>query len=191
MTQVASNPAIIQKTINNGDTSALVNIMPDNADPTKLQLAYGRLAVPKLVAEIRAESLTVRQHAYISLADLFHNPEYITEGLHENIVPKITKLFSSHRDSIDITIRQKASECIATISGYAHGRNALINENTLYIISKLFDDNDPMVRRNAHTTFSQCTLQQAGVDSILPWVSLKLKIRALLLFLFVNFKMSG
>jgi hypothetical protein len=147
------------------------NIYPEKTDPTRLFLAYGRRTIPKLVDEAMSEQLDTRQRALISLAELFHNPEFIAQGLKENIVAKLTEMFLDDEDNpTDLTVRQKASECLATISGYAVGRNALIKWASLFPISKLFNDEDSMVRRNAHTAFARCSVQKTCVENILPWV---------------------
>jgi hypothetical protein len=110
----------------------------------------------------------------ISLAELFHNPEFIAQGLKENIIVKLTDMLQdAEYMPADLTIRQKASECIAIISGYAVGRNALIRDACLFPISKLFNDEDAMVRRNAHTTFARCSVQKTCVANILPWVYIR------------------
>jgi hypothetical protein len=153
-------------------TAPLFNAYPPDTDPTRLQLAYGRRTIPKLVDEAMSDQLETRQRALISLAELFHNPEFIAQGLCENIVSKLTGMFRDAEDipTKDLTVRQKASECLAIISGYAVGRNALIKAASLFPISKLFDDEDAMVRRNAHTIFARCSVQKACVENILPWV---------------------
>lgn len=87
MAQVVSQPS--GKT--RQPSTYLSNTYPENSDPTRLQLAYGRRAIPKLVAEAQAEDLLTRQQALISLAELFHNPEFISQGLHVDIVAILTR----------------------------------------------------------------------------------------------------
>ncbi|KAJ3397284.1 Radial spoke head 14 [Lobulomyces angularis] len=155
-------------------TEILSNTVPE-INENFSQLAYGRRAVPKLVSEVESDDLALKTHAIINLVELFHNPEFISQGLEEDIVPKLTKLLKNS----NLTIKQKTTECLSTISGYALGRTALIEENTLLNLSKAFDDEDPLVRKNAHLTFARVTSQQAGVDNILPWGSIPILVNKL------------
>ncbi|KAJ7375789.1 Radial spoke head 14 [Desmophyllum pertusum] len=55
--------------------------LPPNIDPTKSRLAYGDRALPKLNRELNSPDLLTRQRALMSLCDVMHNPEHISEGL--------------------------------------------------------------------------------------------------------------
>jgi hypothetical protein len=48
------------------DTAPLQNFYPPLTDPTRLQLAYGRRTIPKLVDEAMSEELIVPLHYLIT-----------------------------------------------------------------------------------------------------------------------------
>ncbi|KAJ3217998.1 Radial spoke head 14 [Dinochytrium kinnereticum] len=141
----------------------LVPQLPPGVDPTKMQLAYGRGAVPKLVSEVEDSTLIVRQKSLVFLANLFHNPENVSQGLQEGIVMKLTQMLIEK----DLTIKQKATECLSIIAGHAVGRASLVENNTLVSLSKLFDDENDLVRKNLHEVFLKLTTQQSGVQNLL------------------------
>ncbi|KAJ3292818.1 Radial spoke head 14 [Borealophlyctis nickersoniae] len=143
----------------------LVPKLPPDVDPTKLQLAYGRRAVPKLISELADPDLFTRQRSLAFLADLFHAPENVAQAISEDIVPKLTRMLME----TDLTIRQKSTECLLTISSHALGRADIVEHNTLMPLSKLFDDPSDLVRKNTYTTFSHTTLHRSGVDSLLSF----------------------
>ncbi|KAI8850944.1 armadillo-type protein [Chytridium lagenaria] len=143
----------------------LVAQIPPGVDPTKMQLAYGRRAVPKLVSEVEDFSLSVRQKSLVFLANLFHNPENVSQGLQEGIVPKLTRMLIEQ----DLTIKQKSTECLSIIAGHAVGRANLVENNTLLALSRLFDDENDLVRKNLHEVFVKITTQQAGVQNLLVY----------------------
>ncbi|KAJ3417412.1 Radial spoke head 14 [Chytridiales sp. JEL 0842] len=128
----------------------LVPQLPPGVDPTQMQLAYGRRAVPKLVSEIASPNLLTRQKALVFLAELFHNPEYISQGLKQEIVSKLLPLLQDK----DLTIRQKATECLSILA---------TNETTQ------FEDDNDLVRRNVYLVFERVTAQVQGVDSLLMY----------------------
>ncbi|KAJ3127322.1 Radial spoke head 14 [Nowakowskiella sp. JEL0407] len=141
----------------------LSNTLPFDVDPTKCHLAFGRSAIPNLVSELLDGSVSRQQRALVFLSDLFHNPEHIAQGLQERVVPKLVKLLSEE----DLTIKQKSTECLATISGIAAGRTSIVNCNAPLALSKLFDDEDLVVRKNIHETFYRVTLNHEGKS---PWM---------------------
>ncbi|KAJ3142030.1 Radial spoke head 14 [Physocladia obscura] len=63
----------------------LVYTLPPNVDPTKMQLAYGRRAIPKLVTEIPEGSLQHQQKSLVFLAELLHNPLNISQALKRDL----------------------------------------------------------------------------------------------------------
>ncbi|KAJ3165122.1 Radial spoke head 14 [Geranomyces variabilis] len=139
--------------------------VPPGVDPTKQQLAYGRRAVPKLIETLISprSSLFQQQQSLCFLADLFHRPENISQGLEEAIVPKLAALLPS----ADLTIRQKSSECLTIIAGHAVGRAGIVEAGVLTQLSERFDDPDILVRRNVHETLERVTLDSSGALSVL------------------------
>ncbi|KAJ3191218.1 Radial spoke head 14 [Irineochytrium annulatum] len=153
----------------------LVPVLPPGVDPTKMQLAYGRGAVPKLVTELDSPALLDRQRSLVFLASLFHKPENVSQGLKEGIVPKLCVMLQE----IDLTIKQKSTECLSIIAGHAVGRASLVENNTLTSLSKLFEDENDLVRSNLHEVFTKVTLQQSGVDNLLLFNLLQLLVQRL------------
>ncbi|TPX63622.1 hypothetical protein SpCBS45565_g06472 [Spizellomyces sp. 'palustris'] len=138
--------------------------IPPGIDPTKQQLAYGRHAVPKLISDLTPTTpLQSIQSSLTSLSDLFHAPENVAQGLECGIVEILGK-WVGHSD---VTVRQKATECLKVLGGHAIGRASMVQCSTLVPLSKLFDDPDPLVRKTIHTTFSYITLHASGVTSLL------------------------
>lgn len=137
----------------------LIPQLPDGVDPTKMQLAYGRRAIPKMVKEFFTVAQHDRQKSLVFLSNLLRNPENISQALGHGIIP----LLSACLREKDLCIRQKSTECLATISGYSVGRSAIVADNTLMALSKLFDDTCDIVRLNVHRTFSLVTTQLEGV----------------------------
>ncbi|KAI9336964.1 armadillo-type protein [Obelidium mucronatum] len=143
----------------------LVYTLPANVDPTKMQLAYGRRAIPKLVTEIPEGDLIKQQKSLVFLAELLHNPLNITQALKKDIVKLCLDLIKSN----DLTIKQKATECLAVISCHAVGRTVLVHHDALFFLSPLFQDSCDLVRSNVHKVFEKVTCQEAGVLNLLQF----------------------
>ncbi|KAJ3010588.1 Radial spoke head 14 [Thoreauomyces humboldtii] len=139
--------------------------VPENVDPTKQQLAYGRRGVPKLIEALSGPRSTLfgQQQALCFLAELFHRPEHISLGLDEGIVEKLGGMIGND----DLTVRQKSSECLRIISGHAVGRAGIIGGLRLHHLLTRFDDADVLVRRDVHETLSRVTLDAEGAQAVL------------------------
>ncbi|KAI8615438.1 armadillo-type protein [Chytriomyces sp. MP71] len=140
----------------------LAPTLPPDVDPTKMQLAYGRRAIPKLVTEIPDGDLLKQQKSLVFLAELLHDPLNITQALQKNIV----LLLIDMKRSPDLTIRQKSTECLAILAGHAVGRHALIEADALHFLSTMvsesFTDTCDLVRTNVFTVFERVTGQESG-----------------------------
>lgn len=55
---------------------------PPIIDASRAPVAFGRRALPKLMTELQAEELRVRQEALCSLCDLLKDPARAYEALH-------------------------------------------------------------------------------------------------------------
>ncbi|KAI8808609.1 armadillo-type protein [Cladochytrium replicatum] len=139
--------------------------LPPNVDPTKMELAYGRGAVLKLISGLTDSDLFHRQQSLVYLCELIHNPENVAQGLSLKLVSKLTKMV----DDADLAIRQKSTECLCIIAGIASGRASLVECSSPLALSKLFEDGDLLVRQNAHETLRRVTCQQSGVDCVLSY----------------------
>ncbi|KAJ3272935.1 Radial spoke head 14 [Terramyces sp. JEL0728] len=143
---------------NPGEASALLlSTIPSNAVPINNQLSYGRKAIPNLVADLLAPQLIGQQKALISLNELFHSPENISQGISENIIQHLVGFLPSE----NITCRQKSSEALTTISNHAIGRNAILSSpNSIEKLSRNFTDTSDIVRKNIHETLANITSQR-------------------------------
>lgn len=55
---------------------------PPLIDPSRAPVAFGRLALPRLLTELHAEEPKILQAALCTLCDLLHDPEQAYEALH-------------------------------------------------------------------------------------------------------------
>jgi len=132
--------------------------LPPNIDPRKAQLAYGGRALPKLNEELNDVNLEKRQKALMALCDVVNNPEYVVQTIKCSIVGSLKRLLS---DS-DAIVRMKATEVMLIMSGYAVGRQSLIDEGVIEPLSKLFDDSCYEVRLNSHKTMQMISSAPPG-----------------------------
>lgn len=119
---------------------------PPQIDPTRVPLAYGDRALPKLNRELQDHVLLTRQRALMSLCDYLHDPEHIAEALRVGIAKSLKGLLTDE----DSTVRQKATECLYVMAGHAVGRDAFLENEIIIPVSKLFDDPVDIARKNAH-----------------------------------------
>ncbi|KAJ3066367.1 Radial spoke head 14, partial [Rhizoclosmatium hyalinum] len=153
----------------------LVPTLPPDVDPTKMQLAYGRRAIPKLVTEIPAADLLKQQRSLVFLAELLHDPLNIAQALKQDIVKLCLELIKSP----DLTIRQKSTECLAILSTHAIGRSVLVSHDALMHLSILFHDPCDLTRSNMHRVFEMVTSQEAGVLNLLHFALLPQLVKRL------------
>ncbi|KAJ3309701.1 Radial spoke head 14 [Boothiomyces sp. JEL0838] len=145
-------------------TALLLSTIPSNAVPINNQLSYGRKAIPNLVADLSTTQLVRQQKALISLNELFHSPENISQGISENIIHHLVGFLPSE----NITCRQKASEALSTISNHAIGRNAILaSPMNMEKLARNLNDSSDIVRKNIHETLANITTQHEGVAQLL------------------------
>ncbi|XP_013387310.1 radial spoke head 14 homolog [Lingula anatina] len=136
--------------------------MPPHIDVTRAPLAYGDRALPRLNRELIDLNLLTRQRAVRSLCDYLHDPEHIAEALRQGIPESLKGLL----DDKDVTVRQKATECLYIIAGYAVGREAFLDQNIIIPLSKLFADKEDIVRKNAHKAMEMVSETMTGAEGI-------------------------
>ncbi|XP_005097264.1 radial spoke head 14 homolog [Aplysia californica] len=135
---------------------------PPNIDPTRTPLAYGDRAIPRLNRELNDENLIVRQRAVMSLCDHLHDPEHIAEALRNGIGVSLKNLLKDD----DITVRQKATECLFVMAGHALGRDSFLENETIYPVARLFDDSEDIARKNAHLCVMRISETPPGAEGI-------------------------
>ncbi|XP_064634832.1 radial spoke head 14 homolog [Lineus longissimus] len=137
-------------------------LYPPLVDPTRTPLAYGDRAVPRLNRELNDNTLLTRQRALMSLCDYLHDPEHIAEVLNSPIPESLKNLLT---DS-DLTVRQKATECLFVIAGHAIGRDSFLEKEIIIPVSKLFDDKEDIARKNAHKAIEMISETPDGAEGI-------------------------
>lgn len=135
---------------------------PPHIDTTRTPLAYGDRALPRLNRELNDPTLLVRQRAVMSLCDYLHDPEHVSEALHVGIAESLRKLLTD----ADLTVRQKATECLFVIGGHAVGRDAFLEHGIIEPVAKLFDDKEDVARRNAHQAVEMISETPLGAQGI-------------------------
>lgn len=135
---------------------------PPLIDPTRTPLAYGDRALPKLNRQLKDANLLTRQRAVMSLCDFLHDPEHIADAIREGIPQTLKKLLADG----DLTVRQRSTECLYVIGGHAIGRDALLDEEVIISLAKLFDDKEPIARKNAHQAIEMVSETAPGAEGI-------------------------
>ncbi|KAL5007337.1 hypothetical protein ScPMuIL_016143 [Solemya velum] len=135
---------------------------PPHLDPSRTPLAYGRRAVPRLNRELKDDTLLVRQRAVMSLCDYLHDPEHIAVALKEGVSESLKKLLADP----DLTVRQKATECLYVIGGHAIGRESFLDHEIILPVAALFDDKADIARKNAHKAIEMVSETPPGADGI-------------------------
>ncbi|XP_033102303.1 radial spoke head 14 homolog [Anneissia japonica] len=151
--------------------------LPPNIDQTKAPLAYGDRALPKLNRELKDPELITRQRALMTLCDYLHDPEHIVEALRVGVVASLKALLTDP----DGTVRNKTTEVLYIISGHNSGRDAFMDESIIVPLSRLFDDDLYIVRKNAHMAIEMLCEFYPGAEglveaSLIPTLVDKLKI---------------
>lgn len=113
--------------------------------------------------------MPVQQSALVSLTELFHSPQNVSQGISEGIVKFLIQFLSS----VNITCRQKSAECLKIMSNHAIGREAILEDpdNLAQMTNNVlsfnqFDDSNDLVRKNIHDAFANVSSQEKGVKSI-------------------------
>lgn len=141
---------------------------PNQIDITRTPLAFGDRAVPRLNRELQdVDSLLNRQRALRSLCDYLHDPEHIASCIAQGIPASLKTLLGDK----DTFCRYKSAECLFVLSCNSNGRKAIIGENIIQTLSILFDDPEPIARRNSHKAVEMVSEIPFGAEGI---VELKL-----------------
>lgn len=135
---------------------------PPQIDVTRTPLAYGDRALPRLNLELHDANLIIRQRAVRSLCDYLHDPEHIAEALRGGIADSLKKLLVDK----DVTVRQKSLECLYIMTQHAIGRDAFMRSGIMLPVSDLWDDEEDIVRKNAHMTLQMISETSTGAEGI-------------------------
>ncbi|XP_046860020.1 radial spoke head 14 homolog [Xenia sp. Carnegie-2017] len=142
--------------------TVISNQLPPNIDITKAPLAYGQRALPKLNRELNGTDVLTKHRALMSLCDILHDPQNISEALNVGIVLSLKKLLTSD----DSTIRHKTTEVLFIIASNASGRNAFLEYEIILPLSKLFNDTIYESRKNSHLAIEMLSHHISGQQGI-------------------------
>ncbi|NXL91373.1 RSP14 protein, partial [Alectura lathami] len=150
--------------------------LPPDIDPTKAPIAFGRRALPKLNEEIQSPELLTQQRALMSLCDLVHDPENVYQAIQIGFLKNLKSLLLHH----DSTVRQKTTEILYIMAIHSVGRQGLIQNAVIPVLTELLDDPVDICRKNTHQVFDRIAKLPEGAAEILrarliPLLVLKLK----------------
>ncbi|XP_070532781.1 radial spoke head 14 homolog [Ptychodera flava] len=150
--------------------------LPPDIDVTKAPLAYGDRALPRLNRELKDEDLITRQRALRTLCDYLHDPEHIAEALRVGVAESLKALLPDK----DGTVRHKTTEVLYILAGHNVGREAFLDHEIILPLSKLYDDQLDIVRKNAHMAIEmvcEMPMGAAGVveAGLVPKLVIKLR----------------
>ncbi|XP_056889806.1 radial spoke head 14 homolog [Takifugu flavidus] len=143
-------------------------------DPSRAPVAFGRLAVPQLFAELQQPQEERRLPALASLCDLLHDPEHIHQTLNGGFLIQLKVLLQDE----DPSVRTKVCELLHIISSHNIGRQALLVCSLLPPLCQLLDDSWSPCRRNVYQVLNRLCLLPAGAQELLqlvPKMMLKLQ----------------
>ncbi|XP_077986601.1 radial spoke head 14 homolog [Glandiceps talaboti] len=136
--------------------------LPPDIDVTKAPLAYGDRALPRLNRELKDEELITRQRALRTLCDYLHDPEHIAESLRVGVAESLKALLPDK----DGTVRQKTTEVLYILAGHNVGREAFLDFEIILPLSKLFDDELDIVRKNTHMAMEMVCEMPLGAAGV-------------------------
>jgi hypothetical protein len=136
--------------------------LPPDIDMTKAPLAYGDRALPKLNSELQSEDLETRQKALIVLCDFLHDPEHIEDALRCGMMQSLKALLTDG----DVTVRWKSLQVLYVIACHSVGREAYLALEVIAPVSRLFEDENDMVRKFAHLALEMVAEVPFGAQGV-------------------------
>ncbi|OXB64658.1 hypothetical protein ASZ78_008734, partial [Callipepla squamata] len=122
---------------------------PPDLDPTKAPIAFGRRALPKLNSEIQSPETLTQQRALMALCDLVHDPENVYQAVQIGFLENLKTLLLHH----DSTVRQKTTQILCIMTMHNVGRQGLIQNAVIPVLTELLDDPEDICRKNTHQVF--------------------------------------
>ncbi|XP_077377939.1 radial spoke head 14 homolog [Festucalex cinctus] len=143
-------------------------------DPTRAPVAFGRLAIPELFAQLEEPDAARRLRALASLCDLTHDPERLYQVVSEGFLDQLEVLLKDE----DAAVRTRTCELLHLITSHNIARQALLASPLLARLSQLLDDPSPLCRTRAHRVMNSLALLPAGakaLQALVPKLMLKLE----------------
>ncbi|XP_049619292.1 radial spoke head 14 homolog isoform X2 [Syngnathus scovelli] len=143
-------------------------------DPSRAPVAFGRLAIPELFAQLEEPDATRRLQALASLCDLTHDPERLYQVVSEGFLDQLEVLLKDE----DPAVRTRTCELLHLTTSHNIARQALLSSPLLARLSQLLDDPSPLCRTCAHRVINSLALLPAGakdLQALVPKLMLKLQ----------------
>ncbi|XP_037115034.1 radial spoke head 14 homolog isoform X2 [Syngnathus acus] len=143
-------------------------------DPSRAPVAFGRLAIPELFAQLEEPDATRRLQALASLCDLTHDPERLYQVVSEGFLDQLEVLLKDE----DPAVRTRTCELLHLTTSHNIARQALLSSPLLARLSQLLDDPCPLCRTRAHRVINSLALLPAGakdLQALVPKLMLKLQ----------------
>lgn len=133
--------------------------LPPLIDPSRIPVAFGNRAVPRLMSELQDEEPKIRQGALCSLCDLLHDPERAYEALHHGCLERLKVLLKDD----DGLLRTKTCEALYQLVTHSVGREAVLQCDALGPLSELLDEPEDACREKVHQVLKMMSEFPAGV----------------------------
>jgi hypothetical protein len=127
-------------------------------DPSKVSLAFGDRALPKLNRELKSDEAKVREKAVFALSDVMHKPESITAAIREGIPESLHSLLKDPQ----WVIRAKAAQVLSIIVSHSVGRMCVLEGGMVPTLANTFSDEHYEVRYYAHSVVEMISRLKTG-----------------------------
>nr|XP_057927300.1 radial spoke head 14 homolog isoform X2 [Doryrhamphus excisus] len=134
-------------------------------DPTRAPVAFGRLAIPELFAQLEEADTDTKLRALLSLCDVTHDPERLYQVVSEGFLGQLEVLMKDDEPAV----RTGTCELLHLLTSHNIGRHALLSSTPLLSrLSLLLDDASAPCRTRAHRVVNSLALLPAGADTLQP-----------------------
>ncbi|XP_065159938.1 radial spoke head 14 homolog [Atheta coriaria] len=127
----------------------------ENCDITRRPLAFGRLAMPKLLRELHNSNQCMVKQAITTICDLVHDPERNYEAIKLHLPGRLVPLL----EHPDAEVRERTLIALTTIGNLMDGKNAIVKNNEMMKNIKLcMEDEEIPVRLQAFSLLETLSL---------------------------------
>jgi len=153
------------------DVSVCAN--PEDPPPDTLMLAYDARAAPKLVKEINADSLPLRQKALKAALRLAAAPKELSSLLTAGFVPALHTAAAE----VDVVVRESAALALAVTARQYNGREQMLVHDSIGVLSTLVCDAEKNVRQYGLLAILELSKSPVGAQRVVDAGKMKLLIR--------------